>query len=143
MGNLKLQTAFAFDEVVKDRVAIAEAAEITLPKGCDALTVTLKRLDCAIRFARWRQDNERLVRDVAARVLGRMPKEGEPSEKVTLTGKLLDLDATMKAANPVSDALVQCGRLTRHLKVRRAAETRLAQYAIASAALGNLGRLGV
>ena len=61
--------------------------------GCDVLGETLKRLDCAIRFARWRQGNDTLARDILARVLGRMPKAGEPSEKVTLIGKLLDLEA--------------------------------------------------
>ena len=48
----------------------------------------------------------------------------------------------MKAAQPVSDALAQCGRLKQHLKVRRAVETRLNEYAVASAALGNLAGLG-
>ena len=75
-------------------------------------------------------------------VLGRIPKEGEPSEKTTLTGKLLDLEATVKAAKPISDAVIQCGRLKQHLRFRRAAEKRLGEYAIASAALGNLIGLG-
>ena len=142
LGDLKTQTASSFDGVVKDRAALAEPTQITLPKGCDALGEALKRLDCAIRFARWRQGNETLVRDILACVLGRVPKEGEPSEKITLTGKLLNLEATVKAAQPVSDALVQCGRLKGHLKARRAAEKRLGEYATASAALANLASLG-
>ncbi len=142
LGDLKAQTAATFDVVVKDRAALAEPAEIALPKGCDALGQTLKRLDRAIRFARWRQGNDALAREIFMRVLGRAPKEGEKSEKVTLTGKLLDLEATVKAARPVSDALVQCGRLTQHLRTRRAAESRLGEYAVASTALGNLAGLG-
>jgi len=142
LGDLKAQTASTFDEVVKDCAALAGPVEIALPKGCDTLSETLKRLDCAIRFARWRQGNDTLAREIVMRVLGHAPKEGEPSEKVTLTGKLLNLEATVKAAKPVSDALVQCGRLKQHLKVRRAAETRLGEYAVASAALGNLADLG-
>ena len=142
LGDLKTQTALAFDEAVKDRAALANPAEITLPKGCDALGTALKRLDCAIRFARWRQGNDALAREIVARVLGREPKEGEPSEKITLTGKLLNLVATVKAAQPVSDALVQCGRLKAHLKSRRVAEQRLSEYAAASAALANLAGLG-
>ena len=122
--------------------AFSPPAEIALPNGCDTLGETLKRLDCAIRFARWRQGNDTLAREIVTRVLGRAPKEGEPSERVTLTGKLLDLETTVKAAKPVSDALVQCGRLKQHLKARRAAETRLGEYAVASAALGNLIGLG-
>lgn len=142
LGHLKTQTASAFDDVVKDRAALTKPGKITLPKGCDALGETLKRLDCAIRFARWRQGNDSLAYDILERVLGRVPKEGEPSEKITLTGKLLNLEATVKAAQPVSDALVQCGRLKEHLKARRAAEKRLIEYATASAALTNLVNLG-
>lgn len=71
-----------------------------------------------------------------------MPKEDEPSERLTLTGKLLDLEATVKAAQPVSNALIQCGRLKENLKARRTAEQRLKEYAIASTALTNLSGLG-
>lgn len=142
LGDLKAQTASTFDQVVRDRAALADPAKIALPNGCDTLGETLNRLDCAIRFARWRQSNDALAREIMMRVLGRAPKEGEPSEKLTLIGKLLDLEATVKAAKPVSDALVQCGRLKQHLKARRAAETRLVEYAVASAALGNLADLG-
>jgi hypothetical protein len=142
LGDLKTQTASAFDDVIKDRAPLAEPTEISLPKGCDELGATLKRLDRAIRFARWRHGNDMLANDIVASVLGRIPKAGEPSEKVTLTGKLLDLEATVKAAQPVSDALVQCGRLKQHLKARRAAEQRLGEYATASEALANLAGLG-
>lgn len=142
LGDLKTHTASAFDEVVKERKALAEPTEILLPKGCDVLGETLIRLDCAIRFARWRQANDTLARDIVARVLGRIPKVGESTEKLTLIGKLLDLEATVKAAQPMSDAVVQCGRLKQHLKSRRAAELRLGNYAIASAALANLAGLG-
>ncbi len=142
LAELRTQAASAFDEAVKNRAALAEPVEITLPKGCDALGKALKRLDCAIRFARWRQGNDTLAREILVRVLGGVPKEGEPSEAITLTGKLLDLQATVKAAQPISDALVQCGRLKEHLKARRAAERRLSEYAIASAALANLAGLG-
>lgn len=142
IAELRTQTASAFDDVVKDRAALAEPVEITLPEGCDALGTALKRLDCAIRFARWRQGNDTLARGIFERVLGCVPKEGKRSEKITLTGKLLDLEVTVKAAKPVSDALVQCSRLKEHLKSRRAAEQRLSEYATASAALENLAGLG-
>jgi hypothetical protein len=142
LGDLKTQTASAFDDVIKDRAPLAEPTDISLPNGCDELGVTLKRLDRAIRFARWRHGNDMLANNIVAGVLGRIPKAGEPNEKVTLTGKLLDLEATVKAARPVSDALVQCGRLKQHLKARRVAEQRLSEYATASEALANLAGLG-
>ena len=142
LADLKKQTASAFDDVTKGRADLAPPAEIVLPNGCAALDSALKRLDCAIRFARWRHSNEALAREIVGRVLGRVPKEGEPCEKITLTGKLLDLEATVNAAEPVSNALDQCSRLKKHLKARRAAEKRLKEYAIASKALGNLAGLG-
>jgi energy-coupling factor transporter ATP-binding protein EcfA2 len=142
LGELRTQTASAFDETVKDLAELDTPIEITLPKECDALEKALKRLDCAIRFARWRQGNDVLIHDIMARVLGHVPKESEPSEKSTLTGKLLDLEATVKAAQPVSDALVQCDRLKEHLKARRTAEKRLVEYTTASTALSNLACLG-
>ena len=143
LAELKTQTASGFDEAVEERAAAGRShAAVALPSGCGALGEALKRLDCAIRFARWRQENDALAREVVARVLGRAPKDEEPAEKLTLTGKLLDLDVTVKAAKPVSDAMVQCGRLKQHLAARRAAETRLGEYTVASAALGNLAGLG-
>jgi hypothetical protein len=142
LGELRTQATSVFDEIVKNRAPLAEPIEIALPKGCEVLGESLKQLDSAIRFAEWRQGNNTLAHDVLARVLGRVPKAGEPSEKVTLTGKLLDLEATVKAAKPVSDAVVQCARLKQHLKARRAAEIRLREYGIVSAALGNLAGLG-
>ncbi len=142
LGDLKTQTASAFDDVVKVCTALAKPAEIALPTGCDVLGEALKRLDSALRFARWRQANDTLARDIVTRVLGRIPKADEPNEKVTLTGKMLDLESTVKAAKPVSDALGQCGRLKQHLKTRRAAASRLGEYTTASAALANLASLG-
>jgi AAA domain len=142
LRELKTQTASAFDKVVQDCMALAEPIEIKLPRGCHELIEPLKRLNHAIRFARWRKNNDALAREIVMRVLGRPPKEGEPSEKVTLTGKLLDLEDTVKGAKPVSDALVQCGRLKQHLKARRISEKRLGEYALASAALENLLDLG-
>ena len=142
LGELKAQTASKFDEVVKDRAPLAKATEILLPGECHTLGETLRRLDCAVRFARWRQGNDALARNIVLRVLGRLAGDGEPSEKTTLTGKLLSLDATAKAAKPISDALVQCKRLKQHLKTRRAAEARLREYSTASNALGNLANLG-
>lgn len=142
LGHLKIQTATAFDELVKDRAPLAKPFPIGLPEGCETLVITLRRLDRAIRFAQWRHHNEALARDIVLKILGRPPKEGESAEKLTLAGKLLDLDSTVKAAQPISDALLQCARLKQHLETRRQAELRLAQYAIASAALANLLQLG-
>lgn len=142
LGDLKEQTASAFDEIVKKSAKLADATEVELPSGCADLREALRRLDVAIRFAAWRHENDSLAREIVDRVLGRVVSEAETNEKRTLVGKLLDLEATVKSAKPISDAIIQCGRLNDHLKSRRSAETRLAEYAVASAALGNLSNLG-
>ncbi len=142
LGTLKAQTASAFDETVKFRAPLAEPAAIVLPAGCDALGNSLTRLDTALRFARWRQGNDALARQILTQVLGHPPNQDQPRENATLTGKLLDLEATVKAAKPISEAVVQCTRLKQHLATRRAAEKRLGEYHVASAALGNLIDLG-
>lgn len=142
LGILKSQAAAAFDDVVKDRVALASPTEILLPSGCEGLRETLTRLDRAIGFARWRHGNDQLARETAIRVLGRVPSDGEGNETATLIGKLLALEATVNAARPISDALDLCNRLDRFLQTRRAAEKRLREYAIASSALQNLTSLG-
>jgi hypothetical protein len=142
LGELKAQTSSAFDEITKDRGQVIERADITLPEGCDSLGITLNRLDRAVRFARWRQANDVLAREIFLQVLGRPPKSDEPTEKTTLTGKLYDLAATVKAAKPVSDALELCSQLQKNLKSRRDAEKRLGDYAVASSALDDLVVLG-
>jgi len=142
LKELQKKTASDFDTTVVVRTDLTLPVTIVLPPSCDALHVALRRLDLAIRFAKWRQANDTLARDILTNVLGRQPKEGGPIEKITLTGKLLDLDATVRAAKPVSDALLQCSRLKKHLKSRRAAEKRLSEYKVASGALGNLLELG-
>lgn len=76
LGELKSQTASAFDAAIKDRAALTDPIKIALPKGCDGLGKALTRLDCAIRFARWRQGNDTLARGILARVLGARAKGG-------------------------------------------------------------------
>ncbi|QND62113.1 AAA family ATPase [Mesorhizobium huakuii] len=142
LGELKSPTALSLDGVFENRAELDDPIAIALPAGCTHLQLALERLDRAIRFARWRQNNDALAREVLTRVLGRKPKEGEPAEKLTLTGKLLELQNIVKAAEPISDALTQCARLSKHFATRRAAETRLANYATASTALGQLADLG-
>ena len=94
LGDLKAQIAFAFDGIAKCRTTLVDPAETALPKGCNNLGVTLRRLDSAIRFARWRHENDAFAREIATSGPPRnaFPSE-EPAEKTTLTGKLLDLDA--------------------------------------------------
>lgn len=139
---LKPETAAAFDAAVAGRADLDDAAEIDVPPECIELKRALSRVERAVRFARWRQANEPLARKIGAKVLGRPPKDGEAAERATLTGKLLALDNVVKGTKPISDALMYCGRMSDSLAVQRAAQKRIAEYQVASAALGNLLKLG-
>lgn len=141
LGELSDQTATAFDAVVRKHTPLDDPREIKLPLECAELATTLSRLDLALRFARWRHENDTLAKEVISRVLGRIPENEEKKEKTTLTGKLLELDSIVKSAQPVSSALTQCARLSRQIQKRRAAEKRIREYEIASAALDNLSVL--
>ncbi|SNS40780.1 AAA domain-containing protein [Granulicella rosea] len=141
LANLKEQTAIAFDEAVKNRAPLYDAPNLTLPEGCELLEDTLKRLDLAMRFARWRHSNDALVMKVLAEVLGKVLGDDSPG-KQSLVSKLLKLDSLVKATKPISDVLVQCERLKRCVARRRAAELRLSAYAIADRALGQVAEIG-
>ncbi|MGO4574094.1 ATP-binding protein [Microvirga sp. 2TAF3] len=142
LSPLKEETAKAFDAAVMHKSALADETLIDLPSEFSELELTLRRVDRALRFARWRQANEPLARTIVETVIGRPAKDNEAVEKKTLIGKLLELEATVKAAKPLTDALDLCHRLDNQLVQRRTVEKRLETYSISSAALGNLLKLG-
>lgn len=142
LAALKEYTEALFDKVVVDRSELAKPKQITLPEGLEELGKALKNLDTAIRFARWRHDNDLLIQNVATHVLGHARKQEELKDASSLTGKLLQLEQIVKAARPISDILVQCGRLKQHIQARRSAEKRLDEYATASTSLTDLVHLG-
>lgn len=142
LGALSSETAPSLEKAVEGRTELAAARECSLPAHCEDLSNALQKLDVALRFAKWRQESGPFVRDLAQSVLGKRPKEGESIETDTLTGKLLQLDAIVRQATPITNAIEFCSRLKRHLESRRTCEKRLAEYAIASEAIGNLLELG-
>ena len=142
LGALSSEIVASLEKAVEGRTELAAAREFSLPAHCEDLSNALQKLDVALRFAKWRQESGSFVRDLAQSVLGKRPKEGEPSETDTLTGKLLQLDAIVRQATPITNALEFCARLKRHLESRRTCEKRLAEYAVASDAIGNLLELG-
>lgn len=142
LGALSSETAASLEKAVEGRTELAAARKFSLPAHCEDLSNALQKLDIALRFAKWRQESGSFVRNLAQSVLGKRPKEGESIETDTLTGKLLQLDAIVRQATPITNAIEFCARLKRHLESRRTCERRLAEYAIASEAIGNLLELG-
>lgn len=142
LAGLKIETANALDDAIKQRPKLVSGTSISLPANCVLLKETLVRLDVALRFARWRQANEVFARQIFEIVLGRKRKKGEAPEKITLIGKLLELDAVVKGAEPITSALEKCRRLKDEIRRRRIVERRIAEFETASSALANLSKLG-
>lgn len=142
LADLKGEVSARFDSVVAKKAPLESAATYSLPTGCEALAQTLSRLDKILRFAIWRRGNDALAREIFDIVLGAAPKDGRVPDSNTLTGRLLELDKTVRAAKPVSDALLQGARLKEQLRLRRSAEKALVDYASTSEALTHLVRLG-
>lgn len=142
LGPLRAKTAATFDQTVEGRPDLSQPRQFDLPTGCEGLGVALGRLEKAMRFARWRQEHETPVLRILNEVLGRFPREGETPQPSSLLAALVELEIIVKAAKPISDALIQCGRLKEELRKRRTIEQRLSDLAEAGAAVGNLLKLG-
>jgi hypothetical protein len=141
LAKLKIDTAKAFAEVIKQSPALPDEKFMLLPADCEPLERALKRLDLALRFSDWRRDNDVFARKIFEYVLGRRPKDGA-AERGTLIGKLLELNGIVVGAEPITKALVLCGRLKEEMKLRRATQKRLAEYQTACTALASLLQLG-
>ena len=141
LGSLKPATLAACNAELLSWPALAGDG---LPELGGSLPATgslrsdLRRLDLALRFAAWRQEYGALVVAMVNKVVGTGP-DPAPS---TLGGKLLGLQATVDAAEPLTAALGSCSTLLGDLARRRAAEARLAAYTRASIALKELMGLG-
>jgi hypothetical protein len=114
LNALKIPTAASFDALTADRAALEAAQSINLPSGCEALGNTVRKLDTAIRFARWRHANDALAREISSRILGRVQNNESAPGNRPLASALRALEAVVKAAQPISDALTQCERLLKH-----------------------------
>jgi hypothetical protein len=139
---LGVATSSAFDLTINSRPDLSQARTIDLPQGCEVLGAALSRLDKAIRFARWRQENDALVLRILTEVLGRFPKV-ETIQPGSLLAALVELERIVNAAKPISEALTQCDRLKFELKKRRAIEQRLSDLVEAGGAIRGLLKLGI
>ena len=139
---LKATTAARFDETAKAPAPLGSVREISLPGGFEALERVLRRLDTALRFARWRQENKDFEKDLFSSVLTGAPESGTSSGGQSLRAKLFVLGEIVKATTPISEALKQCGRLKQYVGERRAAEKRLQEYKSAEQALDQIAEMG-
>ena len=107
-------------------------------RAAEALQTDLRNLELALRFAEWRQAHGALVGSMVNKVVG----TGSDPAPSTLAGRLVGLQATVDAAEPLTAALRSCSMLLEDIGKRRTAELRLAAYSRASLALKELTGLG-
>jgi hypothetical protein len=142
LSGLREATAEAFDRFSPQRPSLASPTPIHLPAECAVLEAALVKLDRAIRFAEWRQSQDAFCGKLFGEVVGRVSERHDDGQPPSLASKLSGLDTTVKSVAPLTKALTFCERLKADLKKRRAAEKRLADYAVASSALEKLLPLG-
>ena len=138
---LKSDVATALDGIVGSRSDIPSARLIALPDGCGGLQTKLERLDKAIRFARWRHENEALLNQIIGAVLGKVSGDEAPNTD-SLAGKLSSLLEVVRGAKPISEIVTKCAALQGKLGDRRRTERRLTEYATAADALAEMAGLG-
>ncbi len=143
LSGLRGATTEALDRILRDRPALPSAPPIRLPPGCAGLQSALVKLDRGIRFAEWRRSHDEFCARMFVEVIGRASSAvRENDQPRTLAGKLSELDSMVRSVAPLARAMMLCERLKNDLKTRRAAEKRLGEYAVASAALEKLLPLG-
>lgn len=142
LGALQASTSASMDKLLAGRPPVAASNTFDMPAGCEKLGVALNRLEHALNFADWRKTSEAFSKSLFEQVVGKRPKPDESGETLTLTGKLLDLDETVRSAKPLTDALDWCDRLSKAIGNRRAVEKRMAAYAQANDALNEVMQLG-
>jgi hypothetical protein len=145
LKTLRDAVAKACDAAIAGFPALADSDFPELTGEAPALTrlyQALKRLDRAVRIARWRQDNAAAVGTFWASVVGQAPAEGRPTEPTSLMGRLNRLDAIVRGVEPINQALALAARLTQDLATRRAGEHKLEQYRQTSAGLAECISLG-
>lgn len=141
LGSLKQTTVAACDAELASWPPLAGGSLPPLEgasRSTEPLQADLRKLDLALRFVEWRQAYGALVGSMVTKVVGTGP-DPAPS---TLVGKLIGLQATVDAAEPLTAASRSCSMLLEDLGKRRVAEARLTAYARASFALKELMSLG-
>jgi recombinational DNA repair ATPase RecF len=142
LSSLKVDLEVAFDELVTKAPAWAAERDIKLPSGCHILAGKLILLDRAIRFARWRKENDTCVGQILQLVRDAASPSESGSNRTALSGKLSRLSEIVQDAKPVSDVLAKLATLKQQIANRRRAEKRLDEYRIAAYALSELMTLG-
>ncbi len=107
------------------------------------LAAVLSRLHRAISFSRWQKEHKTAVNTAVLAVITKKNPSAQPiTDSSPLGVKLVTLSDTVKGVAPANAALEYCARMSKALKLRRAAEARIGDYEVASAALADVMTIG-
>lgn len=106
------------------------------------LQTTISKIDCAVRFCKWRSVNKSIFLEFMTKAVGLLEKEGVETDKNSLLGKLLRLQEIVSGVDPINQALVLASRMLDKIKSRRLEEARLEAYINASSALDECMKVG-
>lgn len=111
-------------------------------KELASLAKALERLNRALAFSAWRNDNKTSLATFMQDVVGQKPAAGRETAPNSLLGRLARLQAMVSGVEPVSRAISLCQRMRGDIDKRRVKEKRLAAYALTSDGLGECIKVG-
>jgi hypothetical protein len=107
-----------------------------------SLAAALERLNKALAFSAWRNDNKSSLATFMQDVVGHKPAAGRETAPDSLLGRLSRLQAMVSGVEPVNQAITLCQRMRSDIDKRRVKEKRLASYVVASGALSECMKVG-
>jgi hypothetical protein len=117
----------------------------TIKADAAELGAALDRIEIALQFGSWRNDNKDAIDPALKKLLGRSgaaPDDAVDEDDESLTAKLSSLDAIVEGSAPIRVAIDLCARMGDALSARRIQEKRLATYSRAVVALEEIKTLG-
>ncbi len=111
-------------------------------KELASLATALERLNRALAFSAWRNDNKASLATFMQDVVGQKTAAGRETAPNSLLGRLSRLQAMVSGVEPVNQAITLCQRMKADIDKRRVKEKRLVAYVLTSNALNECMKVG-
>lgn len=111
-------------------------------KELASLATALERLNKALAFSAWRNDNKASLASFMQDVVGQKAVAGRETAPNSLLGRLARLQAMVSGVEPVNQAITLCQRMKGDIDKRRVKEKRLVAYVVTSDALNECMKVG-
>jgi hypothetical protein len=145
LGLLKADFQTTCDDAVKDFPTVKASTLRTLGRGQSEFTelaTALKRLNMALAFSVWRNENKASLTNFMHDIVGQKTVPGCETAPNSLLGRLTRLQAMVSGVEPVNHAISMCQRMKTDIGKRREKEKRLTAYEVTSGALSECMKVG-